>query len=208
LGTNEPSAWEQEQYLGETLHTLRPAFKGTTPTYVATDSFLIFALTPNGARQLVRQLKEPTPTLASNPDYQNAMKQLPASANSYIYCNVSTVFRPLYARLKVAASEPGTNAFVDLQRLPPADTIARHLGPFASATVTEDRAETTTAYSSLGKPLTLLVAAAGGIVVAQPYLAQYLPFISQEATTVSSNTVVRSRRRESRTAPSQTPATP
>jgi hypothetical protein len=208
LGTNEPSAWEQEQYLGETLHTLRPGFRGITPTYVVTDPFLIIALTPNGAREMVSQLKQPKPTLASNADYENAMNQLPGNANSYIYCDMNAVFRPVYKRFKLAAPDADTNAFVNLAKLPSADAIARHLGPFASATVTEDKSETTTTYSPLGKPLTLLITAAAAIAVAQPYLADYLPFVSQGATTTSSSTVVHPRRHGNQTAPSQTPMTP
>jgi hypothetical protein len=206
--TNGPAAWEESSYLGQTLHTLHTGPGSISPTYVVTDSFFILAATPVCARDLLKQLKDPAPTLASNPDYQQAMQALPANANSFAYCDMNAVFRPLYIRLRSSLAAAGANDFADPGKLPSADAIARHLTPFASATVTGEKDETTTTISPLGKPLTLLLAAAGGIVIAEPYLAPYLPSFTPGAPTTSSSTAVPLPPAGNQTAPSQTPATP
>jgi hypothetical protein len=207
LGSNERFPSEEMQYLGETLHTVRVGSSLIAPTYVTTETFFILALTPDYARELLGQLKQSKPTLASNPAYQQAMKQLPGSACSYSYCDLPAVFRPLYSRLRSNLSSNDSAPFIEFNKLPQPETIARHLSPFVSATVTEPKSETTTSYSPLGKPLTFVLVAAGGFAVAQPYLAQYLPVISQGAPTTSSSTGARPRPRGNRTATSQTPPT-
>ncbi len=206
--TNGPAAWEESPYLGETLHTVHSGPGSISPTYVVTDSFFILALTPVYARELVKQLKEAGPTLASNPDYQQATQPLPANANSAAYCEMNAVFRPLYARLRASLANTGANGFVDPGKLPQADTIARHLSPYASATVTEEKSETTTAVSSLGKPLTFVLAATSGFIIAQPWLAPYLPTFTPAAPTASSSTAAPLPPAGNQTAQSQTPATP
>jgi len=207
LGSDERFPSEEMQYLGETLHTVRVGSSLIAPTYVTTEAFFILALTPDYARELLGQLKQTKPTLASSATYQQAMKQLPANACAYSYYDLSAIFPPLYARLRSNRSDSNTASFVELTKLPPTETIARHLSPFVSATVTEARSETTTSYSPLGKPLTFVIAAAGGFVVAQPYLGQYLPMISPGAPKASSDTDAHPRPRGNRTATSQTPPT-
>ena len=138
LGDDVQYPWDDIQDQGETLHTVHAGSNLIAPTYAVTDGFLILALTPDYARELLAQLKQSKPTLASSASYQQAMSRLPpANACAYGYCDLNAVFRPLYTRLRAFATDGSPGLFAGLNKLPQTETIARHLTPFAAATVAD-----------------------------------------------------------------------
>lgn len=162
---------EAQSHLGEVLHVWHVA-SAFSPSYVATDKFLIVASSADYARALLAQSKSGGPTLAGNADFANAIKHVPAKASSLSYCDVRTVFGVLY---RLANANVQTNQFVDLGRLPRAETLMKHLAPYISATDDTAEMQTTTTFSSLGKPLTFVVGAAGIIAAAPPFLGDLIP---------------------------------
>lgn len=191
-GTSNDVPWETTTVQGETLHTVRLGAGLVAPTYCATDQFFLFALTPDFARDLLRQLQTPQPTLEANTQYQRMMSRLPTNGSAYVYCDLPAMIRPLYALV------PHTTG-------PHPETIARHLTPYASATVTEAKSETTTTLSPLGKPVTVLATLAGIIAAIQPNLSAGF---NPAAPTTSSNKLVPPPPAGNQTAPSQTPLRP
>jgi hypothetical protein len=190
--------WDAQSYLGETLHTLHVGAEVVSPSYVITDKFLILSLTADYARALVQQSKSSGTTLVGNARFTDTLRRVPASTTSFTYCDLPSVLVALYAQARANAP---ANDYVDFSNLPPIETLTKHLAPFVSATVDTPAAQSTTTFSTLGKPLTILAGVAGTLAAAQPLLAE-LPdgFIPGLPTMSSGNPPVRNRM-----APSQTP---
>ncbi len=207
LGDDIQFPWDETEFAGQKLRTVHVGTGILAPTYVTTDQFFILASTPDDARELLAQARDAKPTLARSELYVQSMKRLPANGSSYIYADLRGLFEPLYASGKLGMSKMDTNAFVDMTKLPRSETIARHLFPFVSATVTEPQQETTISFSPFGKPLLLAAGVGGAIWVGH----EFGPTLQQYATPAlpkrSSGTVVPSAPRENQTATSQIPAT-
>ncbi len=197
LATNR--TWETQTYLGETVRTLTGGAAPVAPTYAVTEKFLIVASNPDYARALVAQSKGSAPTLVGNASFTGALGRVPASAATFTWCDVPRVFTALYT---LARANAASNSFLDFDKLPKAETLSEHLAPYVSATVDTPSWETTTTFSTLGKPLTLVVAAAGAWAAAQPVWAEWpAEFIPAWPKTFSGNPPARNQ-----TAPSETPA--
>jgi hypothetical protein len=186
--------WESQSYLGTSIRSLPVGDGVVSPSYVVTDKFLILSLTADYARTLVAQSKGSGPTLVDNSVFTEALCRVPAASTSLTYCDVRSLFVPLYA---LALAHAAPNEFVDFGKLPKAETLAKHLAPFISATVDTRTAQITTTFSTLGKPLTFVVGIAGVLGAAQPSLAGLIPMWP----TLSSGSLPAG----NRTAPSQTP---
>ena len=212
LGDDGKAPWDESEIAGLRLRTVRIGAGLLAPTYTTTRQFFILANTPDYARELVVQVTQSKPTLASNTTYQQFMKRMPANASSYGYADLRGLFEPLYAIAKSASSQIGSNEFVDLDKLPQTATISKHLFPFVSATVSEPGRASSTSFSPVGKSMAFMVGIGGGIWAATefgPQLAhasgQYtMPAVPRK----SSSTTAPSAPGGNQTAPSQTPATP
>ncbi|MCG3150333.1 MAG: hypothetical protein PCFJNLEI_03816 [Verrucomicrobiae bacterium] len=192
-------------HAGETLHVIHTESSYAVPTYCLTDQFFVLALTPDYAKEIITQLKSGTPALAGNTDFQQASRQVPTGGSSFTYCDLRQVIGGLYTFAHTQATNTDATALIAWNKLPQPTTIARHLGPYVSTTVENARAATTTSYSPLGKPVTLLVALAGGIAAAQPLLAQLPLDAIPGLPTMSSGRAAPPPPAGNQTAPSRTP---
>ena len=180
-GDNSP--WDETEFAGQKLRTMHVGTSVLAPTYTTTDQFFILASTPDYARQLLGQLKGAKPTLAQSELYTRSMKRLPAGGSSYLYADLRGVFEPLYAFGKDTWTQQGDNGVVDLKKLPSSPTIAKHLFPFVSTTISEPLQETSTSFSPFGKALTLAAGIGGAIWVSDilgPTMKQFTPPGSQD----------------------------
>jgi hypothetical protein len=209
LGKDEQAPWDQTEYLGQTLRSVSIGAGLVTPTYVITDKFFILGLTPDYVRELLSQADGAKSTLATNPDYEKSMQRLPANGNAYTFCSLRGIFEPLYGLAQSGLSTLGPNTVVSADKLPKPETIARHLSPYASATVTDERGATTTAFSPVGSSLAFVAGAgiAAGIVIPQIVMAQHAHDTTIEPPTTSSDTDALPSPPENQMEESQTPAT-
>jgi len=67
--TDIATPWDTTQFHDVTLRTLRLRTTVPAPTYFTSDKFFVLASSPDYARELVSQLKEPVPSLAANTGY-------------------------------------------------------------------------------------------------------------------------------------------
>jgi hypothetical protein len=207
--------WDETEYAGQKLRTAHIGADIVAPTYALTDQFVILASTPNYARQLLTQIKDAKPTLTHNDLYTRSTKRLPAAGCSYLYADLHGLFEPLYALAHESLTRIGANDFVDMKKLPPSATIAKHLFPFVSASVSEARQETTTTFSPFGKAITLAAGVGGAIWASDIFGPTLREFTTpaQKADSrpaspkTSSDTAAPSAPRESQTVESQTPTT-
>ena len=208
LGGDDKFPWDETESAGPKLRTVRIGDGLLAPTYATTDRFFILATTPDYARELLAQVAESKPTLAASAVYQQSMKRLPLNGSSYGYADLHGLFGPLYVLAKAGLSQLGENEFVDPRKLPQAETIARHLFPFVSATVSAPQQTTSTSFSPFGKSMVVVAGVGGGIWAANTFGPQW----SQSAMPIlpkkSSSTAAPSAPRESQKAASQTPAAP
>jgi hypothetical protein len=216
LGDDEKTPWDESESAGGKLRAIRIGAGLIAPTYTTTDQFFILASTPDYARELLAQVRESKPTLATSATYQQSMKRLPMNGSSYGYADLRGLFAPLYSLAKSGLSQIGTNQFVDAGKLPRSETIAKHLFPFVSATVSEPQQAVSTSFSPFGKSMAILAGAGCGVWAANTFGPQLLPGATPAPKAYSGPALPRksSGRRapsapgENRTGASQTPATP
>jgi len=211
LGSDEQAPWDESDFAGHKLRTVRIAAGQFAPTYT-TGQFFVLANTPDYARELITQVTQSNPTLAANARYQQFMKRLPPNGSSYAYADLRGLFEPLYAIAKSGADRIGTNEFVDLDKLPQTATISKHLFPFVSATISQPGRVSSTSFSPLGRSTAIIAAAGAAAWAAVEFGPQLAQISAQYPMPVrprrSSGTAVPSAPGGNQTAPSQTPATP
>jgi hypothetical protein len=215
LGDDEKTPWDETESAGWKLRTIRIGTGLIAPTYTTTDQFFILASTPDYARELLAQVRESKPTLATSATYQQSMKRLPMDGSSYGYADLRGLFEPLYGLAKWGLSQIGTNEFVDAGKLPRSETIAKHLFPFVSATVCERQQAASTSFSPFGKSMAIVAGVGCGIWAANTFGSQLLPaatpalkkYSGPALPRKSSSRGVPSAPDENQTGASQTPAT-
>jgi hypothetical protein len=208
LGGDDKLPWDETEGASSKLRTVRIGDGRLAPTYATTDRFFILATTPDYARELLAQAKESKPTLATSTLYRQSMKRLPGNGSSYGYADLRGLFGPLYGLAKSGLSQIGSNEFMDPGKLPPAETIARHLFPFVSATVSGPQQVTSISFSPFSKSMVVIAGAGGAIWAANTFGPQLNQAAMPTVPRKSSGTGAPSAPRENRTATSQTPATP
>lgn len=210
LGDDEKAPWDETESAGHTLRTVRVGAGLLAPTYTTTSQFFILANTPDYARELLAHVIASKPTLAASAAYQESIKRVPANGSSYGYADLRGLFEPLYAITKSAASQNGNNDFVDMDKLPPTETISKHLFPFVSATVSKPGQVTATSFSPVGKSMAVIAGVGAGIWVATEFGPQIQNAVAPTPASPrkSSSTAAPSALRGNQTAPSQTPASP
>lgn len=160
---------------GLRIQTLRMPLLPISPSFTLHDRFFLFSLQADSARRVVSNLKGSSASLAQNALYQQTMNSLPAGGSSYTYLDAKALFEHVYdALLNLARTQPGVGAavsgYVDLAKLPPAQTISRHLQPMASAQVTDNDGYTTVMISPVGMPTFMAVGLVGaGVAVAERF---------------------------------------
>ena len=208
VGSDDQFPWNETQSDSQPLRSVRAGPRLPTVAYAVTDRFFILASSPDYARDLLTQLKESKPTLATSPVYQESMKRLPTNGSSYTYVDLHALFGPLYNLAKSGLSLIGTNEFVDLVKLPQSETIAKHLFPYVSATVCEPQQTTSMSFSPLGKSLAAAAGIGGAFWAVNTYGPQFLPQSTPARPKRSSSRVAPSAPPENQTAGSPTQSTP
>lgn len=177
--------WEETRTAGHTMRTIRIGAGLVAPTYVTTGRFLIVALTPEFARELIARETSPAPTLAGNSEYEKATASFPATANAYSYCDVRGFFTPVYQLVAGILSNAEGSAYFDPEKLPKPETFTKHLFPFTSTTVVEGPAMIKTTFSPVSVPMIAVTAGALAAGASAPFLESLTPPL---APTSSSDT--------------------
>jgi hypothetical protein len=160
LGVERQTPWDESQHLGATIRALNLGPGKLAPAYTVAGNFLIIGPTADFVRELVTQHQSDRPKLADQPYYRKTIARLPVNAYAYNYCHLGD----LYLRLAPFAQRC-------YGKLPPSDTVTRHLFPYVSASVADDHSDTTTAFSPTGTPVLIGAAIAGAIPAAPTPIA-------------------------------------
>ncbi len=232
LGDDSQAPWEDLSYRGYQLRVTHLGAGKIAPTYFFADGFLVLASDPDFARELIAHIARSGPMLAANPDYQAAVRQVPAGNGAFCYCDTATLYQrawPLAREIseEVAAglTEPGTfqtlppvlkkltaKPWVDwvllLHQLPSPSDVMPHLGPFVSATQDEPICKTTVSLSPFGTPTGLLAIGVTGLAGPEVFAMLRRPFMPPTAPRRLSGKIVLPVPRGNQTEASQIPPTP
>ena len=207
-GTNDALPWDETESAGQKLRSLHISDRLPAPTYAVADRFFILASSPDYARELLTQAKEPKPTLATSAAYQQSMNRLPLNGSSYQYVDLRGLFESVYGLTKSMLAQTVGSQFVDLNNLPQTETIGKHLFPLASVTVSEAQQSTSTSFSPLGKSLVAVAGIGGAVWAVNTFGPQLQQSVIPAWPKKSSSRAVPSAPPENQTAGSQIPATP
>jgi hypothetical protein len=133
----EGADWNHEERNG--VHYFSTASSGRmfsfSPTIGLSDRILIAGLDADSVEGAIKR-STGSSELAGSKNFQNAERALPAAQQAFAYVDLALIYTRLDAALRPmlfmsAAFLPGISDTVDLNKLPAAEVIAKHLGPIA-----------------------------------------------------------------------------
>ena len=129
--------WETSEVDGLTLHSVDiPNVPSISPTLAVTPKHLLFGLNAPEVQEAAKREKAVGPNFTASDEYKTASGAVGKPNSAFAYLDTKTFFERFYGTLKPYAVTaafllPQVNDYVDLGKLPEADTVAKHL----SATV-------------------------------------------------------------------------
>ena len=159
-------SWQKTQHGDATFFTTSVA--DFTPAIALTGKFVLIGLSADSVTKGLAQLQSGAGRLDSTPAFASASSAVTAPTSGFGYIDLRTLFDRAYGPLKsllgvslAFSSEAGQH--LDAGKLPPAETISRHLGPIVYSQATTERG---TLIESTG-PVTfnqILIAATAGVI--------------------------------------------
>ncbi|MEY2493710.1 MAG: hypothetical protein QOJ45_202 [Verrucomicrobiota bacterium] len=134
----EGADWTHEERNG--VHYFSTASGGKlfslSPTIGLSDRILIAGMDADSVEAAMKRSTAGSSELAGSKNFQNAERALPAAQQAFAYVDLALIYTRLDAVLRPmlfmsAAFLPGIADTVDLNKLPAAEVIAKHLGPIA-----------------------------------------------------------------------------
>ncbi|MEN3371325.1 MAG: hypothetical protein V7609_3468 [Verrucomicrobiota bacterium] len=128
--------WTHEERNG--VHYFSTASSGRmfsfSPTLALSDRILIAGMDADSVEAAMKRSAAGSSELAGSKNFQTAERSLPAAQQAFAYLDLALIYTRLDAALRPmlfmsAAFLPGIADTVDLNKLPAAEVIARHLGP-------------------------------------------------------------------------------
>jgi uncharacterized protein (UPF0254 family) len=130
------AVWEQEPLEGAIYHKLTiPSVPILTPTLTVTDKHLIIGLHSPEVRGAVSREKAGGDGIVTRSEaYKNTTGMVAKPNVSFAYLDSKAAFERVYALVKSAVMMapifvPQIGQYADLNKLPPTETISRHLSP-------------------------------------------------------------------------------
>ena len=114
------------------------ALLAITPTIALSNQVLIVGLDSVSVEAAIKRSANAASTLATLSTYKNAEYSVPAPTNAFVYIDTALLYTRLDAALRPmllmsAAFMPAISDYVDVGKLPPPETVAKHLNPIVSS---------------------------------------------------------------------------
>ncbi len=116
----------------------RMGFVTLQPTIAVSDRFLVAGVDLAAVQTALARIATGGADVSSGAGYKQAVKALPSPTRAFsyldlglLYTRVDAAFRPML--MMGAAFMPAMNEYVDVGKLPAAETIAKHLAPIVSS---------------------------------------------------------------------------
>ena len=147
--TNRPmaeGAWQVFQANGLTVHTLSSAnISYVSPTLTLTDKHLVFGLDPEEVRQSAQREQTGGPNFTGGEAYKNALGMVTAPNTAFVYLDSAAFFERVYGTFRgfalfgAALLYPQLGDYVNLSKLPGAQTVSKHLSPTVFSQKSDDQ---------------------------------------------------------------------
>ncbi len=116
----------------------RAGFVALQPTVAVSEQFILVGLDRAAVESAMARAKSGGTTLSTTAPFKDAARSLPAPTQSFTYLDLGLLYGRLDAALRPmllmgAAFMPALNDYVDIGKLPDAETIKRHLPPIVSS---------------------------------------------------------------------------
>ena len=140
LHADEDAAWTQTEKDGVRYFSKQSAasFVAITPTIALSDRILIAGLNPVSVEEAIKRSASSSSELSESQTYKAAARLLPAPTNFFAYIDTALLYSRLDASLRpmllmAAAFVPAVGGSIDPGKLPPPETVAKHLSPIVSS---------------------------------------------------------------------------
>src|SRR5215471_18509160 len=140
LHADEDAAWTQTEKEGVRYFSKQSAasFVAITPTIALSDRILIAGLNPVSVEEAIKRSASSSAELSESQTYKAAARLLPAPTNFFAYIDTALLYSRLDASLRpmllmAAAFVPAVGGSIDPGKLPPPETVAKHLSPIVSS---------------------------------------------------------------------------
>ena len=136
---DEDGRWTKSEKDGVTYLSLETPVRlfALTPTIAVSDRLLVAGIDPGSVEAAIKRSKG-SAGLSSSQAYQAAARSLPRPTNFFAYIDMARLYSRLDATLRPmllfgAAFLPAISDRVDLDKLPPPETVTKHLSPIVSS---------------------------------------------------------------------------
>ena len=137
---DEDVPWKKSEKDGVTYFYMQTpaAILAITPTIALSNQILVVGLDSISVEAAIKQSANAASTLAGLPTYKNAERVVPAPTNAFVYIDTALLYTRLDAALRPmllmsAAFMPAISDYVDVGKLPPPETVTKHLSPIVSS---------------------------------------------------------------------------
>lgn len=137
--------WQTLSANGVTLHTTTPRFGFISPTFALADKHFVFGLTAGSVQTAAERLKGGGANFTASEPYKTAVSAVHEGNVTFGYLDTRGLFERLYGALKPMAllgttfMYPQANDYVELGKLPDAETISKHLTPTVLSQSADDQ---------------------------------------------------------------------
>jgi uncharacterized protein (DUF736 family) len=108
-----------------------------TPTIALSNRMVVAGLDPGSIEAAIQRSAAATSELGNSPVYENSVQSVPAPTNFFTYIDLPLFYTRLDSTLRpmlfMTAFIPGLADYVDMNKLPPADVVTKHLSPIVSS---------------------------------------------------------------------------
>jgi hypothetical protein len=130
-------AWARQDFDGTHFYSMPPGSAGLlpiTPVLAVTDKAVLFGLDSDALRKTIQRIKSDEPHLDKGGDFIASENSVATPSAAFGYIDSKALFENVYgigsnALKMMALFNPRIGDYADMSKLPPAETISKHLGP-------------------------------------------------------------------------------
>ncbi len=137
---DEDAAWTKSEKNGVVYFYMQTpaALLAITPTIGLSNQRLVVGLDSVSVESAIMRNGKSSPRLADSPTFKSAVRTVPAPTGAFVYVDTALLYSRLDAALRPmllmsAAFMPAISDYVDVGKLPPPETVAKHLSPIVSS---------------------------------------------------------------------------
>ena len=137
--------WQTSPANGLTLHTLTvPSVKVLSPAFTLTDKHLVLGLSATGVAAAASRDKTGGANFTSTQAYKDSIGNVTKGTDAVGYIDSKALFERTYGALKPMAAlssmmYPQASEYVEVGKLPDAETVSRHLSPIVYSQSSDDQ---------------------------------------------------------------------